>query len=70
MPEQAYQSFNSQLLAEEFASENIVLDSQKSYSTVFIAVGEMRLIRLWQTLVVFYGTDVLIVTGNSFMETC
>ena len=30
--EQAYQSFNTQLLAEESASENTVLDSQKSYS--------------------------------------
>ena len=32
---QAYQSFNSQLLAEESASEDIVLDSQKSYSNRF-----------------------------------
>ena len=37
--EQAYQSFNSQLLEEEAISENIVLDSQKSYSNRFHSSG-------------------------------
>ena len=36
---QAYQSFNSQLLEEETASEDIVLDSQKSYSNRFHSSG-------------------------------
>ena len=48
--EQAYQSFNSQLLEEEAISENIVLDSQNPIPIVFIAVGAMRHIQLWQTL--------------------
>ena len=51
---QAYQSFNSQLLEEETASEDIVLDSQKSYSVMA------------NTLRGIYGSDVLIATGNSF----
>ncbi len=54
---QAYQSFASQLLAEESASEDIVLDSQKClFQSFFIAVGGMQPILLWQTLcVVFMG---------------
>ena len=36
---QAYQSFNTQLLEEEATSENIVLDSQKSYSNRFHSSG-------------------------------
>ena len=60
--------FNSQLLEEEAISENIVLDSQKSYSKpASIAVEAMQLIRLMaNTLRSIYGSDVLIATGNSF----
>ena len=65
--EQAYQSFNSQLLAEEFASENIVLDSQKSYSNRFHSSGGNAAYSVMaNTLRGIYGTDVLIATGNSF----
>ena len=39
MQSRPIQSFNSQLLAEESASENIVLDSQKSYSNRFHSSG-------------------------------
>ena len=65
--EQAYQSFNSQLLAEESASENIVLDSQKSYSNRFHSSGGNASYSVMaNTLRGIYGTDVLIATGNSF----
>ena len=65
--EQAYQSFNSQLLAEESASENIVLDSQKSYSNRFHSHGGNAAYSVMaNTLRGIYGTDVLIATGNSF----
>ena len=65
--EQAYQSFNSQLLAEESASENIVLDSQKSYSNRFHSSGGNAAYSVMaNTLRGIYGTDVLIATGNSF----
>ena len=37
--EQAYQSFNAQLLREESTSENPVLDSQKAYSNRFHSIG-------------------------------
>ena len=37
--EQAYQSFNSQLLEEKSTSEEIVLDSQKAYSNRFHSSG-------------------------------
>ena len=65
--EQAYQSFNSQLLAEESVSENIVLDSQKSYSNRFHSHGGNAAYSVMaNTLRGIYGTDVLIATGNSF----
>ena len=65
--EQAYQSFNSQLLEEESASENIVLDSQKSYSNRFHSSGGNAAYSVMaNTLCSIYGTDVLIATGNSF----
>ena len=65
--EQAYQSFNSQLLAEESASENILLDSQKSYSNRFHSSGGNAAYSVMaNTLRGIYGTDVLIATGNSF----
>ena len=65
--EQAYQSFNSQLLEEESTSENIVLDSQKSYSNRFHSSGGNAAYSVMaNTLRNIYGTDVLIATGNSF----
>ena len=65
--EQAYQSFNSQLLEEESASEDIVLDSQKSYSNRFRSSGGNAAYSVMaNTLRGIYGTDVLIATGNSF----
>ena len=65
--EQAYQSFNSQLLEEESTSENIVLDSQKSYSNRFHSSGGNEAYSVMaNTLRSIYGTDVLIATGNSF----
>jgi len=64
---QAYQSFNSQLLAEESASENTVLDSQKSYSNRFHSSGGNAAYSVMaNTLRGIYGTDVLLATGNSF----
>ena len=64
---QAYQSFHSQLLEEEAASENIVLDSQKSYSNRFHSSGGNAAYSVMaNTLRGVYGTDVLIATGNSF----
>ena len=65
--QQAYQSFNSQLLEEESASEDIVLDSQKSYSNYFHSSGGNAAYSVMaNTLRGIYGTDVLIATGNSF----
>ena len=64
---QAYQSFNTQLLDEEAASENIVLDSRKSYSNRFHSSGGNAAYSVMaNTLRGIYGTDVLIATGNSF----
>lgn len=64
---QAYQSFNAQLLEEESASGNIVLDSQKSYSNRFHSNGGNAAYSVMaNTLRGIYGTDVLIATGNSF----
>ncbi len=64
---QAYQSFNSQLLEEKTTSENIVLDSQKSYSNRFHSKGGNAAYSVMaNTLRGIYGTDVLIATGNSF----
>ena len=64
---QAYQSFNTQLLEEEATSENIVLDSQKSYSNCFHSSGGNAAYSVMaNTLRSIYGSDVLIATGNSF----
>ena len=64
---QAYRSFHSQLLEEKSASEDIVLDSQKSYSNRFHSSGGNTAYSVMaNTLRGIYGTDVLIATGNSF----
>ena len=63
----ACQAFNSQLLEEETASEDIVLDSQKSYSNRFHSSGGNAAYSVMaNTLRGIYGSDVLIATGNSF----
>ena len=65
--EQAYESFNTQLLAEESTSEKVVLDSQKSYSNRFHSSGGNAAYSVMaNTLRGICGTDVLIATGNSF----
>ena len=65
--EQAYRSFNSQLLEEKSTSENIVLDSQKSYSNRFHSSGGNAAYSVMaNTLRGIYGADVLIAAGNSF----
>ena len=65
--EQAYQSFNSQLLEEKSASEKVILDSQKSYFNRFHSSGGNAAYSVMaNTLRGIYGTDVLIATGNSF----
>ena len=65
--EQAYQSFNAQLLEEESISEKVILDSQKSYSNHFHSNGGNEAYSVMaNTLRGIYGTDVLIATGNSF----
>lgn len=65
--EQAYQSFNSQLLEEKSTSEDIVLDSKKAYSNRFHTSGGNEAYSVMaNTLRGIYGTDVLIATGNSF----
>ena len=65
--EQAYQSFNTQLLEEESTSEKVVLDSQKSYSNRFHSSGGNAAYSVMaNTLRGIYGSDVLIATGNSF----
>ena len=65
--EQAYQSFNSQLLEEKSTSEDIVLDSKKAYSNRFHTNGGNEAYSVMaNTLRGIYGTDVLIATGNSF----
>ena len=64
---QAYQSFNSQLLEEKSTSEDIVLDSKKTYSNRFHTSGGNEAYSVMaNTLRGIYGTDVLIATGNSF----
>ena len=64
---QAYESFDSQLLEEDSSSEDIVLDSQKSYSNRFHSSGGNAAYSVMaNTLRGIYGTDVLIATGNSF----
>ena len=65
--EQACQSFNSQLLEEKATSENVVLNSQKSYSNRFHSSGGNAAYSVMaNTLRGIYGTDALIATGNSF----
>ena len=65
--EQAYQSFNTQLLNEQTISEDILLDSQKSYSNRFhTSGGNAAYSVMANTLRGIYDTDVLITTGNSF----
>ena len=66
--QQAYQAFNSQLLAEDgSAHEEIVLTSGQSYSNVFHANGGNASFSVMaNTLRGVYGTDVLIATANSF----
>ena len=65
--EQAYQSFNSQLLEEKSIPEKVILDSQKSYSNRFHSSGGNAAYSVMaNTLRGIYGTDVLIATGNSF----
>ena len=65
--EQAYQSFNTQLLEEESTSEKVVLNSQKSYSNRFHSSGGNAAYSVMaNTLRGIYGSDVLIATGNSF----
>ena len=65
--EQAYQSFNSRLLEEKATSENVVLNSQKSYSNRFHSSGGNAAYSVMaNTLRGIYGTDVLIATVNSF----
>ena len=59
--EQAYQSFNAQLLEEESTSENPVLDSQNAYSNRFHSIGGNAAYSVMaNTLRGMYGTDVLI----------
>ena len=55
--EQAYQSFNAQLLEEKsYFGEYQCWIHRNPIPTAFTAVGGMRLIPLWQTLcVVFMG---------------
>ena len=65
--EQAYQSFNTQLLEEKSDLEDIVLDPQKSYSNRFHSNGGNAAYSVMaNTLRGIYGTDVLIAAGNSF----
>ena len=65
--EQAYQSFNTQLLEESTTSENIVLEPQKTYSNIFHTDGGNEAYSVMaNTLRGIYGTDVLIASGNSF----
>ena len=65
--EQAYQSFNSQLLEEKSTSEDIVLDSKKTYSNRFHTSGGNEAYSVMaNTLRGIYGADVLIAAGNSF----
>ena len=64
---QAYESFNAQLMGEKSVSENIVLDSPKTYSNCFHSSGGNEAYSVMaNTLRGIYGTDVLIATGNSF----
>lgn len=65
--EQDYQSFDTQLLDEKSTSENVVLNSKKSYSNRFHCDGGNDAYSVMaNTLRGIYGSDVLIATGNSF----
>ena len=65
---QAYQAFNTQLLAEDApAADETVLTSGKCYSNVFHANGGNAAFSVMaNTLRGVYGTDVLLATANSF----
>ena len=65
MQEQAYQSFNAQLLEEIHFRENSI--GLEGLFQSFHSSGSIKHILLWQTLTYgIYGTDVLITLGNSF----
>ena len=64
---QAYQDFNTQLLAEKTTTDETVLTSGKSYSNVFHKNGGTASFSVMaNTLRGVYGTDVLIAAANSF----
>ena len=65
---QAYQAFNTQLLAEGVpAADETVLTSGQGYSNVFHANGGNAAFSVMaNTLRGVYGTDVLLATANSF----
>ena len=65
---QAYQAFNTQLLAdEEPAAAEVVLTSAKRYSNVFHKNGGTASFSVMaNTLRGLYGTDVLLAAANSF----
>ena len=66
--QQAYQAFNTQLLAEDATADDaVVLTSGKSYSNVFHKNGGNASFSVMaNTLRGIYGTDVLIAAANSF----
>ena len=66
--EQAYQAFNTRLLAgEEQAADAVVLRSGQSYSNVFHREGGIASASVMaNTLRGVYGSDVLIAAANSF----
>ena len=65
--EQAYQAFDAQLLDDENVSDDVVLNSSKSYSNYFHSKGGNESYSVMaNTLRDIYGTDVLLATGNSF----
>ena len=66
--QQAYQAFNTQLLAEDATADDaVVLTSGKSYSNVFHKNGGNASFSVMaNTLRGVYGTDVLIAAANSF----
>ena len=65
--EQAYQAFNTQLLADEPAPDAAVLTLDKGYSNVFHAdSGNASFSVMANTLRGVYDTDVLIAAANSF----
>ena len=65
---QAYQAFNTQLLADEVpATDEIVLTSAQRYSNVFHKNGGTASFSVMaNTLRGLYGTDVLLAAANSF----